>query len=221
MRLTHCSVVAAVALVALIGCTKETKVNDAKNNASDDEMFERYLGKKLSEFKNRKIYKELNREIIKFIPDDDLTQAIHDFIGLKINQDWEQDTELVPRLGPGFSAVYFLSLLDAEVNNGGFYQFFYNCGRDSVVRAKEGADLLGLGGLSSVISEALRIEESEREKIGRVKAEGSLEAFFESYKDISFETADEAFMALNLDLYQERVRFIRKCSELFEGRVNE
>ena len=46
-------------------------MNDAKNNASDDEMFERYLGKKLSEFKNRKIYKELNREIIKFIPDDD------------------------------------------------------------------------------------------------------------------------------------------------------
>lgn len=205
----------------MVGCTKETKVNDAKKNASDDELFERYFGKKLSEFKNRKIYKELNREIIQSIPDDDLTQAIHDFIGMKIKEDWDNDTELVPRLGPGFSAVYFLSLLDAEVNNGGFWQFFYNCGRDSVVRAKDGADLLGLTGLSSVISEALRIEESEREKMGGVKAEGSLEAFFESYKDISFETADEAFTALDLDLYQERVRFIRKRSELFEGRVND
>ena len=54
-----------------------------------------------------------------------------------------------------------------------------------------------------------------------VKAQGSLEAFFESYDDISFDSADEAFTALDLDLYKERIAFIRKHSEMFEGGVDD
>lgn len=214
------SLIASLALVAVLGCKNATIMNEGKN-APDEELFKRYFGKTADEFNNRRIYEELSPEIIKSIPDDDLTQAIHDFIGLKIKEDWEKDVELVPRLGPGFSAVYFLSLLDTEVNNGGFYQFFFNCGRDTVVQAREGADLLGLTALSSVISDALRIEELEREKMQRVIDQGSLEAFFESYENISFEPADDAFIALALDLHKERVGFIRKHGELFEGRVND
>lgn len=209
---------ATLALVAVIGCTESTKIKKS-NNTANDELFKQYFGKTPQELKNRKVYRELSPKIIRSIPDEDLPQAIHDFIGLKIHQDWENDHKLVPNLGPGFTAVYFLSLLDAEVNNGGFYQLFYNCGRDSVVHAKEGADLMGLRALSSVVAEALRIEESERAKMEAVKAKGDLEEFFRSYEEISFEAADEAFMALDLDLHKEQVRFIRTHSQMFEGRA--
>ena len=50
----------------------------------------------------------------------------------------------VPTLGPYFVAVYFLVGFNIEWNNGGFNQFFYNRGREAVVQAKEGAELLGL-----------------------------------------------------------------------------
>src|SRR6266478_3973171 len=172
------------------------------NPSSDSDFaeFEQEAEKWLGDFKNRKIYTELSCEIIETIPDDKLQQVILDFIGLKIGQDWENDVKRVPPLGPGFSAVYFLSGLEIEVNNGGFNQFFYNRGRAAVLRAKDGADLLGLSALAAVISGALQIEEKESDKMAKVKEAGSIEAFFESYEHISFETVDDEFMSLELGL---------------------
>ena len=193
------------------------------NPSSDGDFagFEREAEKWLGEFKNRRFYSELSCEIIKSIPQDKLQQAILDFIGLKIGQDWENDVKKVPPLGPGFSAIYFLSGLDIEVNNGGFNQFFYNRGRTAVLRAKDGADLLGLSALAGVVSRALQIEEKERDKMAKVKKAGTIEAFFESYEQISFETVDDEFMNLDFDLEKAVVSFIRDHCDLFEGREND
>ncbi len=193
------------------------------NPSSDNDIIEleRLAENWFGEFKNRRIYTTLSSEIIKTIPDDKLQQAILDFIGRKIDNDWENDVKKVPALGPGFSAVYFLSGLETEVNNGGFNQLFYNCGRDAVLRAKDGADLLGLSALAEVVSRALQIEDTERDKMTKVKQAGTLEAFFESYDHISFEAADDEFTRLDLDLQKAIVLFIRSHGDLFEGRAND
>jgi hypothetical protein len=211
--------IAALAGAGVVGCSS-TRMNETDPNSTGD-SFERYFGKAFGKFKNRKIYTELNREIIRSIPDEDLEQAIRDFIAIRIGHDWAQDVEKVPALGPGFAAVYFLGIMGAEVSNGGFNQLFYNSGRAAVLQAKHGADLLGLSRLSSVISTALNIEETERAKMARVKEAGTLEAFFDSYDEISFEAADDAFFSLKLDLQKEIVSFIRNHSELFEGRATD
>ena len=184
-----------------------------------EELFERYFGQSMDEFKNRKIYAELNCQVIETIPDKHLEQAVRDFIAIRIEHDWENDTRRVPALGPGFSAVYFLSILDAEVNNGGFNQLYYNSGRVAVEEARRGADLLGLPALSLVIAKALEIEEAEQAKMTRVKEAGTLDAFFDSYDDISFESVDDEYLQLDLDLEKAIIEFIRRRCELFEGRV--
>lgn len=184
-----------------------------------EDLFEKYFGKSQLEFKKQRIYTELNAEIIATIPDKNLEQAIQDFTAEAIDKDWENDVRKVPALGAGFSAVYFLGTLDYEVNNGGFNQFFFNEGREAVVLAKEGADLMGLRKLSAVISKALVIEQIEREKMAKVKKVGTIEAFFESYDEISFEEADEAFEKLDIDLGKEILSFIRRKPEFFEGKV--
>jgi hypothetical protein len=213
--------IVAILTTVAVGCSKKNENMANPDPASMDELFERYFGKSLEQHKNRKIYTELNAEIIATIPDEDLEQAIRDFTAIKIDHDWENDVDRVPALGPGFSAVYFLSIMDAEVNNGGFNQFFYNCGREAVLRARDGADLLNLKELSAVVSKALQIEEEERDKMRKVKEAGTIEAFFESYDYISFKAADDAFMKLNLDLPQAMVSFIRWRGELFEGRATD
>ena len=182
-----------------------------------DALADKWLG----DFKRRVIHRRLDKNIITTIPDGKLWQAILDFIGLKIGQDWDHDVEKVPKLGPALSAVYFLSGLDIEVNNGGFNQFFYNRGKEAVQLAKHGADLLGLSSLAMVISKALEIELKERQKMAEVKETGTLEAFFESYEHISFDCADEEFMALDLDLGKAVVSFVRNHYELFEGQVDD
>lgn len=173
------------------------------------------------DFKKRVIYRKLDGEIIMTIPDEKLWQAILDFIGLKIAQDLDHDVEKVPQLGSAFSAIYFLSGLDVEVNNGGFNQFFYNRGKEAVQLAKQGAEFLGLSALAGVISKALEIEMMERQKMAAVKEVGTLEAFFESYESISFDCADDEFTALELDLDKAVVSFVRNHCGLFEGQVDD
>jgi hypothetical protein len=190
-------------------------------NDPDPELAEmlRDAEARFAEFKNRRIYRQLTPEIIATIPDDNLQQAIIDFIWLKIGEDWKHDVEKVPLLGPGFSAIYFLSALETEVNNGGFYQFFYNRGTGAVVQAKDGANLLGLSALSGLITKALQIEERERHKMQGVKQVGTVKAFFDSYKDISFEAVDDDYFKLKVDFEAPIVAFIRTHPELFEGQV--
>src|SRR5262245_8271322 len=104
-----------------------TNHNDTDPSGKDSEpdldlAFEAFT----KEFVDRKIYTELNKEVIQRIADERLVQAIVDFIGVRIGRDWEHGLEKVPALGAGFSAIYFLSILESEVNNGGFNQMFYN-----------------------------------------------------------------------------------------------
>ena len=191
--------------------------NDADNEFDDlEKEFERLT----DEFLNRKKYSELNCDIIKTITDDKLEQAIVDFIGLKIKEDWENDVVKVPMLGAGFSAIYFLSNLETEVNNGGFNQMFYNSGKEAVVMAKMGAELLGMSELAAIIATALQIAENESGKMDVVKKVGTLEAFMESYDDISFDAADNAFFELKIDFSKPKAAFIREHCHLFEGRVS-
>lgn len=174
----------------------------------------------LKELENRTIYRELNPQVIASIPDDKLGQAIRDFTALKIENDWEHDVEKVPALGPGFSAVYFVSIADAEVNNGGFNQLFWNSGREAVVLAKAGADLMKFRALSRIFEEALQIEEAERSKMAGFKEKESIEALMESYDHVSFDSADEKFSALGRKVEKAIIRFIRKHPDLFEGKVD-
>ena len=85
--------------------------------------------------------------------------------------------------------------------------------------AREGAELLGLTELAKVISNALEIEVRERQKMGEVKEEETLEEFFESYAEISFDEADDGFFKLEVDIGKEIVAFIRRRPELFTGKV--
>jgi hypothetical protein len=172
-------------------------------------------------FKNRKIYTELNDEIIRSIPDEHLIQAIVDFVGLRIGKDWEHDVERIPPLGPGFSAVYFLSLLETEVSNGGFNQMFYNNGRQAVIQAREGAELVGLETLASVIKQALVVEESMRGKLASAKENGTIEAFMATYDDdADFEAIDDEYSNLTNTIENALIRFIRDKSKMFSGRAN-
>jgi len=210
------SAMAVLGLACLVGCSSNNMKRD-KTPEEDDaiQKFRAYM----EELKNRTIYRELNPQILASIPDDKLEQAIRDFIALKIENDWEHDVEKVPALGPGFSAVYFVSMVEAEVNNGGFNQLFWNSGREAVIHAKAGADLMKLSGLSDILVEALKTEEKERRKMAKFKQKGTVEALMDSYNDVSFEPADDKFLALSPKLEKVIVSFIRKNPHLFEGKI--
>jgi hypothetical protein len=173
----------------------------------------------IEEANSRKKYSELTPDIIATIPDDKLKHAIVDFVEAAIDEDRENETSEVPKLGAGFSAVYFVAQLDVEVNNGGFDLFFGNAGKRAVELSKEGAEFIGLVELAGIVGKALAIEESGCETSQEVKRQGAVEALFEAGEDICFDEADKAFSALDVDLEKEIVKFIRQRPDLFVGKL--
>ena len=210
------AILVIISMCLLAGCGRRTQQQEVMN---EDDQFQG-MAKFLAEFKDRKKYAQLDPEILKTIPDEKLCQAIVDYVAAAIREDWENDTTKVPQLGAGFSAVYFVSQLDGEVNNGGFNQFFFNEGRRAVELSKEGAELMGMNELAEIVGKALAVAEREQAKMAKVKAKGTIEAFMQSYEDVSFDEADDAFFELK-DLDKQIVAFIRSKPELFVGNLAE
>ncbi|MCW5557644.1 MAG: DUF4375 domain-containing protein [Verrucomicrobiae bacterium] len=208
-----------IVAAATIGCSHCDR--GGMSRRSEDTSFESHMEAFTKEFMNRRIYTELNEEVIQGIPDKWLIQAVEDFIGIRIGHDWEHDTEKVPPLGAGFSAIHFVSILDAEVNNGGFNQLFYNNGREAVVYARKGAELLGLEDLASLIEKALTVEQAQRDKMAAVKKAGTLEAFMKSYEDEAFDEFDDQFVGQAPELEKAMIAFIRSHSPMFSGRADD
>jgi hypothetical protein len=63
--------------------------------------------------------------------------------------------ENLRREGPGYGFIYSLYLMDGQVCNGGFVQFYGNTGGASIPLAVAGFRAIGRGALASVVEESL------------------------------------------------------------------
>jgi hypothetical protein len=88
--------------------------------------------------------------------DGELVDAVIDRIGEAVPSPFENKAPLLAAT-PGQRAVYALAALDAEVNNGGFHQFFFNPTGALAREALGGARLLGLDEHAAIIEEAFSV----------------------------------------------------------------
>ena len=70
--------------------------------------------------------KKLTRNNIDTISDKNLEQVIVDNISLKVNGDSENEYFVAKELTKPQQMIFIIEQVEAEVNNGGFNQFFYN-----------------------------------------------------------------------------------------------
>jgi hypothetical protein len=110
----------------------------------------------LESIRNRKRYPRLDRDIIAGIADADLLCAIEDVL---------RDHVLVGGaiaawmafqcLPPGPSAVWAIHMLDIQVKNGGFAQFFWNDSGRYAPFAFDGLQLIGAPQHAAIVQEAM------------------------------------------------------------------
>ena len=114
------SALAAIALTtSLCGCHK----------APEELKMDKDISAAMEAFKNRKTYKELTPEILNAIPDDEVEQAVIDYVSAKIGDDFDHEVQIVAKLPIGAQALYITWWVEAEVNNGGFNQYYWNSPR--------------------------------------------------------------------------------------------
>jgi len=216
--------VVAVAAGLGFGCKTKQAVETAerKPEPSAEAKTERKLDPEIEAsmkaFDNRKRYPALTPEILKGIPDDDLEQALIDFVDCKIEANSEREREVFAALSPGFRAVYATWILESEVNNGGFNQFFWNSSGEYAGAAAAGFDLLGTKDYARLMRRAIAIRDRERARMRRFEARNTIDAFSESYKGNPLNALDEQFYKLGTDLSAARIKFVRAKPQMFVGR---
>ncbi len=199
-------ILSIIIAAVFIGCEKKSK--DDESNMSD-------FDKSMDEFRNRKIYTKLNSDLLQTISDDKLEQTIIDYISSKFNEDYSNDYQIVTSLSPGLKAVYSTWILEAEVNNGGFNQFYWNSSGQFAKEAEAGLSLIGASEHFELMKAANEIHEKEKEKMQKYKDQGTLNAFSESYKETKLNTIDDKFYDLREDLSELRIKYIRSNIDEF------
>jgi len=168
-------------------------------------------------FANRKIYARLDPSTLRSIPDSDVEQAIFHYVTSKLDGHYDQQGEIVRRLSAGVRATYLTWILEAEVNNGGFNQYYFNTDGEFALEAADAFQYFGASEHAALMREANSVRAAEATEMAKFKKKGTLEAFSESYEHSKLGPLDARFYKLSENLRQLRIARIRQMPEQFSG----
>jgi len=171
----------------------------------------------LESFANRKIHTRLDPSILRSIPDTDVELTIVDYVGSKLDGQYEREVEVVSSLSPGVRATYLTWIVEGEVNNGGFNQYYFNTDGKFASEAVSAFEYFGATEHAALMREANSIRALEAAEMAKFKERGTLEAFSESYEHSELGPLDDRFYELSENLSQLRIQRIRQMPEEFSG----
>ena len=157
----------------------------------------------------------LTAAMLASIPDADVEQAVFDYVTARIGDDHEHEVAIVATLPVGAQALYITWLVDGEVNNGGFNQFYRNSAGVYADQAAEAFEFFSAHEHAALVREANSVRALEAGELQKYKDRGSLEAFSESYKHSRLGPVDDKYFALEEDLNTLRIAKIRAMPEFF------
>ena len=165
----------------------------------------------MDDFNNRPIHNELTEQIIDNTADDDLLQIISDNLASKQPKHHNKEYETVMAWNKARQAIWEIWLLETEVNNGGYNQFYYNSSGQFYKLLPEALKLVGANKFADLTTRANQIFEKENPKITQHQ-DGTLEGFSKSYDDNPLNKFDDEFYALYKieNLQQIQIEYIRK-----------
>lgn len=195
-------------ILKIFGCSGSTKKND--KNTSEDTL-NAQITKSIEDFKNRPVHKNLTEKIIDTLSDDELLQVIFDNLIERLPKDYTKEYETVLTWTKPRQAIYVIWCLEAEVNNGGYNQFYFNSSGKYYKLLPDALKLVCANKFADLTSRANKIYEQENAKITKYQ-DGTLEGFSKSYDDNPLNKFDDEFYDLykTEDLQKKQVDYIRK-----------
>jgi hypothetical protein len=199
-------------ILNLFGCSGQTKKDDGKLSKETEEQ----LANTVEAFKNRPFHKELTEQIIDTTSDDNLLQVVFDNLSEKQPTDYEKEYETVMSWNKSRQAIYMIWALEAEVNNGGYNQFYFNSSGQFYKHLPDVLKLVGANKFADLTQRANETFEKENPKITQHQ-DGTLEGFSKSYDDNPLNKFDDEFYDLYKieNLQQIQVDYIRKNKKEF------
>lgn len=156
----------------------------------------------------------LNDDAWRAIPDDQLDEAVMAFVQARIHGQIGAAKPLaaMPR---GFQIFHLSFLVEMEVADGGFNQFFWNSSGDSAPLVPDALRALGADEAASLFEQVRVVADRDLPRRAPFKAQGSLQAFSESYKGSPLNAYDDPFMKLAVRFPALRVAYLKRNAEQF------
>ncbi len=188
-------------ILGFFGCKKQSE--KSKEETEMDAI--------LDDWNNRKIYKVLTPKIINSIPDENLEQAIFDNIYENIKNDFDSEFQNIKKLSKRQQSFWSTWVLEGEVNNGGFNQFYFNSSGQFAKMAETGFKTFGAEKYAELTQRANKIYAENKKRLAEFD-DGSLDSFSESYKDNSLNKLDDEFYDLGDEenIGELRIKYIRE-----------
>lgn len=161
-------------------------------------------------------FREMSPELLQTVSADEIGDVVLQHVQLR----WgavRNEADVVAHLAAGVRAIYATFIVDAEVNNGGFNQFFYNPHGVLAGEALRGYELLGAEDYADVMRAAIATYEVERDKLAPFHDAGTLEAFGESYEHTELGAVDQRYYTLGDRIYTVWAVAVRDRPELFRA----
>lgn len=195
------------AIVNFFGCSGQ---KDEGRSALSKEI-QAQIASSIESFKNRPILEHLTEQIIDTTSDENLLHVVFDNLSLKQPKDYTKVYDTVLSWNKSRQAIYMIWLLEAEVNNGGYNQFYANSSGQFYKEMPGALTLVGAMKFADLTRRVNNIYESENDKITKHQ-DGTLEGFSKSYEDNPLNKFDDEFYDLykSENLHQLQIDFIRK-----------
>jgi hypothetical protein len=192
-------------LLSLLGCKSQENNNTGLSNEEQEK-----ISKTIEDFKNRPIYKVLTTKIIDLTPDSTLLQVVFDNLIENLPKDYNKVYETVVSWNKSKQAIYLIWGLEAEVNNGGFNQYYYNSTGQFYKLVPDALNQVGAKLFSDLCKRANKIYEDENKKITK-HIDGTIEGFSKSYQDNPLNKIDTEYYELynKEDIEKIQIKYIR------------
>ena len=199
-------------ILTLFGCSRRTNKDDGKLSKEMKEQ----ISQSVEAFKNRPIYKELTEQNIDTTSNDNLLQVVFDNLSKKLPTNYDKEYETVMTWNKSRQAIYMIWALEAEVNNGGYNQFYANSSGQFYKKLPDALRLVGANKFADLTQRANDLFEKENDTITKHQ-DGTIAGFSKSYKDNPLNNLDTEFYELykTENILQIQVDFIRQNKNEF------
>jgi hypothetical protein len=158
----------------------------------------------------------LTIQIIDKLSDEDVEGAIYENIVETFKGDFDNEFEHIKKLSTGQQMFWATWILEAEVNNGGFNQYYYNSDGEFAEMALNGLKIIKANKFADLVSRANSVYEKDKERLSAYD-DGSMESFSKSYKDNPLNKFDDEFYDLEKkqNISKLRIKYIREHKSEF------
>ena len=144
---------------------------------------------------------------------------VFDNLSEQLPEDYTKSYQTVMSWNKSKRSIYMIWLLEAEVNNGGFNQFYYNSSGEFYRDVPASLETIDALKFAKLVRKANETYEKENDTISQ-HLDGTIEGFSKSYEDNPLNEFDTEFYNLYKaeDLKQLQIDFVRKNKHDFTER---